>query len=192
MWDSEWKREQQLPLIKCRCWKLISKSCIINHRLHISCLIIVALWRIDINMNLFKWKIQPREDLWLHWNSCPINGFLCDKTNNFFYQRLFEGDFPIKFVLLHGRFFCEKNEIEFLSKVSIFCAIQSEADTQEFLDFVWKKNYLNYWSEQRKLWITDSNRRRNIWKNTVCLCTARYPKQRRKKTSNSFFAIYCM
>lgn len=96
VWDSEWKREQQLPLIKCRCWKLISKSCIINHRLHISCLIIVAVWRIDINMNLFKWKIQPREDLWLHWNSCPINGFLCDKTNNFFLSATFRRRFSNK------------------------------------------------------------------------------------------------
>lgn len=192
VWDSEWKREQQLPLIKCRCWKLISKSCIINHRLHISCLIIVALWRIDINMNLFKWKIQPREDLWLHWNSCPINGFLCDKTNNFFYQRLFEGDFPIKFVLLHGRFFCEKKtRLNFYPKWAFFVRSKVKPIRKNFL-ILCGKNYLNYWSEQRKLWIKDSNRRRNIWNNTVCLCTARYPKQRRKKNSNSFFAIYCM
>lgn len=150
-------------------------------------------------MNLFKWKIQPREDLWLHWNSCPINGFLCDKTNNFFLSATFRRRFSNKIhAFTWAIFLWKKNEIEFSTRIFIqsehfLCDPKWSRYARISWFRVWKKNYLNYWSEQRKLWIKDSNRRRNIWNNTVCLSTARYPKQKRKKKPpiHSLRSIVC-
>lgn len=118
--------------------------------------------------------------------------FVYDKTNSFFLSATFRRRFSNKIhAFAWAIFLWKKNEIEFSTRIFIqsehfFVRSKVKPIRKNFLISCRKKNYLNYWSEQRKLWIKDSNRRRNIWNNTVCLCTARYPKQRRRKKNLQF------